>query len=179
MKQAHGEEAGKFDEEVAKIKADQVSLEKLLKGKKEDEIGQEEKDKRTELTKQIEETEELANKIVFENRPVQISFRPSAEANQMDLRKPAFREGDIRVVEVEGFDLSACGGTHVIQTGAIGLISIRKVDTSKGLTRVAFVCGGRGLRRAPPPHDSVLPGRRSARRRERALNPIASQRRRG
>jgi len=98
--------------------------------------------------KQIEETEELANKIVFENRPVQISFRPSAEANQMDLRKPAFREGDIRVVEVEGFDLSACGGTHVIQTGAIGLISIRKVDTSKGLTRVAFVCGGRALRRA-------------------------------
>jgi alanyl-tRNA synthetase len=98
--------------------------------------------------KQIEEAEELANKIVFENRPVQITFRPSAEANQMDLRKTTFREGDIRVVEVEGFDLSACGGTHVRQTGAIGLISIRKVETAKGLTRVAFVCGGRALRRA-------------------------------
>jgi alanyl-tRNA synthetase len=98
--------------------------------------------------KQIEETEELANKIVFENRPVQISFRSVAEANHMDLRKPTFREGDIRVVEVEGFDLSACGGTHVSRTGAIGLISIRKVDTSKGLTRVAFMCGGRALRRA-------------------------------
>ena len=64
LKQAHGAEAHKFDEEVAKIKADQVSLEKLLKGKKEDEIGQEEKDKRTELTKQIEETEQKRNEIL-------------------------------------------------------------------------------------------------------------------
>jgi alanyl-tRNA synthetase len=96
--------------------------------------------------KQIEEAEELANQVIFENRPVQISFWPSAEAGQMDLRKPTFREGDIRLVEVEEFDLSACGGTHVSRTGAIGLISIRKVDHSKGLTRVGFVCGGRALR---------------------------------
>ena len=98
--------------------------------------------------RQIAAAEELANQIVFENRPVQISFRGSAEANQMDLRKPTFREGDVRLVEVPGFDLSACGGTHVRQTGAIGLISIRKVDHTKGLTRVAFVCGGRALDRA-------------------------------
>jgi alanyl-tRNA synthetase len=98
--------------------------------------------------KQIEKAEELANQIVFENRPVQISFRPSAEANQMDLRKPTFREGDLRLVEVQGFDLSACGGTHVSQTGAVGSISIRKVDHTKGLTRVGFLCGGRALRRA-------------------------------
>ena len=51
--------------------------------------------------------------IVFENRAVQISFRAAAEAQQLDLRKPTFREGDIRLVEVVGFDLSACGGTHV------------------------------------------------------------------
>ena len=98
--------------------------------------------------KQIETAEEHANQIVFENRPVQISFRASSEANQLELRKPTYREGDIRLVEVEGFDLSACGGTHVSQTGAIGLIAIRKVDHTKGLTRVAFVCGGRALRRA-------------------------------
>jgi alanyl-tRNA synthetase len=98
-------------------------------------------------TKQIETAEDLAGQIIFENRPVRISFRGSAEANQMDLRKPTFREGDVRLVEVQGFDLSACGGTHVSQTGAIGLISIRKVDRNKGLTRVAFVCGGRALRR--------------------------------
>jgi alanyl-tRNA synthetase len=98
--------------------------------------------------KQIEETEELANQIVFANWPIKIFFRPSAEAGEMDLRKPTFREGDIRLVEVEEFDLSACGGTHVSRTGAIGVISIRKVDRSKALTRVGFLCGTRALRRA-------------------------------
>ncbi len=99
-------------------------------------------------TKQIGEAEDLANRVVFENRPVQISFRSAAEAQQLDLRKPTFREGDIRLVEVEGFDLSACGGTHVNRTGSVGIISIRKVERAKGLTRVEFVCGARALRRA-------------------------------
>lgn len=99
-------------------------------------------------SKQIEEAEELANKVVFDNRPVQISFRSAAEVLQLDLRKPTFREGDIRLVEVEGFDLSACGGTHVSRSGSVGMISIRKVERAKGLTRIEFVCGGRALRRA-------------------------------
>jgi alanyl-tRNA synthetase len=98
--------------------------------------------------RQIEEVEDLANAIVFENRPVQITFRSVAEAQQLDLRKPTFREGDVRLVEMQDFDLSACGGTHVSQTGAVGIISIRKLDRNKGLLRVEFVCGGRALRRA-------------------------------
>jgi len=99
-------------------------------------------------TKQIESAEELANQIIYENRLVGISFRASAEASQLDLRKPTLRAGEIRLVEVQGFDLSACGGTHVSQTGAVGMIRIRKVDRAKGLTRVAFVCGARALRKA-------------------------------
>jgi alanyl-tRNA synthetase len=97
---------------------------------------------------QIEAAEELANQVVFENRPVQISFRPASEAQQLDLRKPTFREGDIRLVEIEEFDLSACGGTHVNRTGGVGIISVRKVERAKGTTRVEFVCGGRALRHA-------------------------------
>jgi alanyl-tRNA synthetase len=95
--------------------------------------------------RQIEEGEDLANQIVFENRGVTIFFRPVAEANQLDLRKPTAREGDVRLVEIANFDLSACGGTHVNRTGAIGLIAVRKVERMKGLTRVEFVCGGRAL----------------------------------
>jgi molecular chaperone HtpG len=64
LKLACGEEAGKFDEELAAIKSDQESLEKLLKGKKEDEIAQEEKDKRNELSKQIDQTEKNRNEIL-------------------------------------------------------------------------------------------------------------------
>jgi alanyl-tRNA synthetase len=95
--------------------------------------------------RQLEEAEELSNQIIFEDRPVRIFFRPAEEASQLDLRKPTFREGDIRLVEVEDFDLSACGGTHVARTGAIGIIAVRKSERMKGLTRVEFLCGGRAL----------------------------------
>ena len=98
--------------------------------------------------RQLEDTENLVNQVVFENRPVRIFFQAAAQANQMDLRKPTSREGDIRLVEVQDFDLSACGGTHVSQTGAVGLALVRKFERTKGLTRVEFVCGSRALRMA-------------------------------
>ena len=98
--------------------------------------------------RQLEEAEDTANQVVFENREVRISFQPAEEASRMDLRKPTFREGEVRLVEVEGFDLSACGGTHVNRTGGVGLILVRKVERMKGLTRAEFVCGGRALRQA-------------------------------
>jgi alanyl-tRNA synthetase len=98
--------------------------------------------------RQLEEAEDAANQVVFENRPVRISFQPSAEASRLDLRKPTAREGEVRLVEVEGFDLSACGGTHVNRTGSVGLILSRKMERMKGLTRVEFVCGGRAHRQA-------------------------------
>jgi len=97
---------------------------------------------------QLEEAEEAANQVVFENRAVRISFQPAGEASRLELRKPTSREGEVRLVEVEGFDLSACGGTHVSRTGAVGLILVRKVERMKGLTRVEFLCGGRAHRQA-------------------------------
>ena len=98
--------------------------------------------------KQLEEAEDAANQVVFENRPMRIFFQPAGEASRLDLRKPTAREGEVRLVEVEGFDLSACGGTHVSGTGAVGLILLRKVERMKGLTRVEFLCGGRAQRQA-------------------------------
>jgi alanyl-tRNA synthetase len=95
--------------------------------------------------RQIDEAEELANRVVFENREVRILFKAASEAVQMGLRKPTEREGEIRLVEVPDFDLSACGGTHVSRTGAIGLILVRRFERIKGLTRVEFLCGHRAL----------------------------------
>jgi alanyl-tRNA synthetase len=93
--------------------------------------------------RQIDEAEELANRVVFENREVRILFKSAGEAAQMGLRKPTEREGEVRLVEVPDFDLSACGGTHVSRTGAIGLVLVRKFERLKGLTRVEFLCGRR------------------------------------
>ena len=98
--------------------------------------------------RQIEEAEDLANQVVFEDRAVRISIRPAEEAGRLDLRKPTVRQGDVRLVEVEQFDLSACGGTHVSRTGALGMILVREFERIKDRTRVEFVCGRRAMKTA-------------------------------
>jgi len=95
--------------------------------------------------RQLEEAEELANRVIFEDREVHILFKSGAEVSQMSLRKPTEREGEVRVIEIPEFDLSACGGTHVSRTGAVGTVLVRKFERLKGLTRVEFVCGRRAL----------------------------------
>lgn len=55
LKDSKGETAARFEEEMKQIKSDQESLEQLLKDKKYDELTQEEKDKREELTKLLDE----------------------------------------------------------------------------------------------------------------------------
>ncbi len=97
---------------------------------------------------QAEAAEDLANAVVFEDRPVHVQFKSDEEVSQMDLRKPTERKGEVRLIEIADFDLSACGGTHVSRTGAVGAILIRKLDRVKGLTRVEFVCGTRAVHQA-------------------------------
>lgn len=96
-----------------------------------------------------------ANRIVWEDRPVAIRFVGSEEAATLPLRKESDREGTLRLIEVEGYDLSACGGTHVARTGTIGLVAVLSSERLRGGTRVAFVCGGRALRSFHRFRDSV------------------------
>ncbi len=94
----------------------------------------------------IERAEDEANRIVWEDRPVHIRFAGAEEAAALPLRKESVRAGTLRLIDVEGFDLSACGGTHVARTGAIGVIAVTGWEKFRGGTRVEFVCGGRALR---------------------------------
>jgi alanyl-tRNA synthetase len=89
---------------------------------------------------------DLANRVVWEDRPVRTGFFTREEVDALGLRKPTQRIEDIRVVEVEGFDRSACGGTHVSRTGQIGLIVVARTEKMKGKTRLHFLCGGRAVR---------------------------------
>lgn len=97
-------------------------------------------------TDQVEAAEKLANEIVLENRSVDIRFATHDEAAQMGLRKlpPANRE-KLRLIEIEDFDLSACGGTHVNRTGQIGSILLRKTEKVRQGFRVEFVAGQRAV----------------------------------
>jgi alanyl-tRNA synthetase len=102
---------------------------------------------------QIRAAEQRANQIVFENRPVTVSYADAAET--IGLRKPPEREGVFRIISIEGLDRSACGGTHVRQTGEIGPISIRKAEKLRGNTRLEFLCGSRAVRRARADYEQL------------------------
>jgi alanyl-tRNA synthetase len=94
----------------------------------------------------VRAAEDLANRIVLEDRRVLIHFVTSGGVERLGLRKPTSRGGEVRIVEVEGFDRSACGGTHVDRTGQIGPIKIRRWERRGGSTRIEFLCGWRALR---------------------------------
>ena len=88
----------------------------------------------------------LSNEVIAEERPVNIRFVPLEEARRLGLRKlPPKQTGDLRLIDITDFDLTACGGTHVRATGQIGNILLRKIEKVKQGMRVEFVCGLRAV----------------------------------
>ena len=96
-------------------------------------------------TEVIERAVELANNVVWEDRVITIHNVSTEEAAAMPLRKEPAREGELRLIEIEGFDLTPCGGTHAYRTGELGMIAMRSWERAKGLTRIEFVAGVRAL----------------------------------
>ncbi|MGH2453315.1 MAG: alanyl-tRNA editing protein [bacterium] len=89
--------------------------------------------------------EDAANAAVLRNLPVRLHLVDDNEVSRWGLRRPPKKSGTIRLVEIEGFDRSACGGTHVRATGEIGAIAVTGWERYKGGTRVSFLCGWRAL----------------------------------
>ena len=93
----------------------------------------------------VDAVEDLANQIVFENRPVTARFVGREELASIPLRKPPTLDAAIHIVEIADFDWSACGGTHVARTGEVGPIKIVRLERRGNETRVEFRCGQRAL----------------------------------
>jgi misacylated tRNA(Ala) deacylase len=86
---------------------------------------------------------EKANRIIIDDRPVHINILPRSDALKLpDLVRLAMDVPDrdeIRVVEIEGMDLQACGGTHVKSTGEIkGIKMVKAENKGKANRRVYF-----------------------------------------
>ncbi|HEV2283378.1 MAG TPA: alanine--tRNA ligase-related protein [bacterium] len=90
--------------------------------------------------------EDAVAQAVYDNRPVAVRFVDTGEAERIGLRRPAKRSGMLRVVEIEGLDRSACGGTHVKTTGELGPVLLRRWERARGHLRVEFLSGWRALR---------------------------------
>ncbi len=93
----------------------------------------------------MERAIELANNVIWEDRHINIRMVSAEEAAELMLRKESDREGELRLIEIDGFDLTPCGGTHAHTTGEVGLIAARSWQRAKGLTRIEFVAGRRAL----------------------------------
>jgi alanyl-tRNA synthetase len=102
----------------------------------------------------LEGAERAANKIVFEDRPVNVRYGTADKLSQLGVRKEVEREGILRAIEIEGADLQPCGGTHVKTTAQIGVVLVRRCNKVRQDWRVEFVCGGRAERVAR--HDFRL-----------------------
>jgi alanyl-tRNA synthetase len=93
----------------------------------------------------IERAVELANNVIWEDRSITILNVTPGQAAELPLRKEPARDGELRLIEIEGFDLTPCGGTHAYRTGEVGMIAVRSWERAKGLTRIEFVAGIRAL----------------------------------
>jgi alanyl-tRNA synthetase len=104
---------------------------------------------------EIAQAEDAANRVVWEDRPVTIRFVEAQDAAALPLRKESARSGTLRIIDVEGFDVSACGGTHVARTGAIGIIVVSGWERFRGGSRIEFRCGTRALQAHRSLRDTV------------------------
>ena len=110
-----------------------------------------------ELTKeQVKEIEKEANKAIESNIPIQVFIPERRVLEQMEYRSKKELEGDVRIVEISGYDRCACCGTHPLRTGEIRLIKILSVQNYKGGVRIAMLSGNRALEDYMDKHESVV-----------------------
>ncbi|TCU71700.1 alanyl-tRNA synthetase [Tissierella praeacuta] len=92
-----------------------------------------------------EKIEIYANRIIFSNFEIKSYYIEKNDINKLPIRKQPTVNSNIRIVEIDNIDFSPCAGTHLRNTGEIGLIKIRKWEKYKGNIRIEFVCGNRAL----------------------------------
>lgn len=91
------------------------------------------------------EIEKVANRVVKENRPVEIKTMAREEAENYvakfheSLKTLPSQVQKVRIVEIKDWHACACGGTHVKATGEIGVIkALRRMSKGKGVERIEF-----------------------------------------
>lgn len=92
-------------------------------------------------SQQVHEIERLANKAVFENVPVKVFYPDEEQLKTLDYRSKLDLTENVRLVEIEGYDLCACCAPHVLNTGEIGMIKILEHSSNRGGTRLLIKCG--------------------------------------
>ncbi|MFL6511154.1 MAG: alanine--tRNA ligase [Nitrososphaera sp.] len=95
---------------------------------------------------EVKKIERIANRTIRENHPVIIKTYDRGDAEQhfsfRIYQGGTVPTSNVRIVNIEGWDIEACGGTHVKSSGEIGLLKIVKSERIQdGVVRLEFVAG--------------------------------------
>ena len=103
-------------------------------------------DLNTELDEgQLRELEREANRYIWEDHPIRITFPSPGELAVLDYRSKKELSGRVRIVSFPGADTCACCGTHVNTSGQVGLVKLLSMQKFREGMRIELVCGGRAL----------------------------------
>ena len=105
---------------------------------------------------QLAALEDEVNRAVQSDLAVIVREVPEAEVGAFGLRRPPKVTGTVRIVEFEGYDWSACGGTHVRRSGQVGAVALVKTERRRGGTRLTFLCGNRAVRHHRALNDQAV-----------------------
>ena len=94
----------------------------------------------------LTEAEELTNRAIWDNLPVNARFVDPEELAELPLRKQPLGFARVRIVSAGDFDHSPCGGTHPHRTGEVGCVVLRRWERRGAALRLEFLCGARALR---------------------------------
>ena len=91
--------------------------------------------------KELSEVEIFANRAIYSNIPIKVSYHNCKELENTDYRSKKKLDGEIRLVTIDKVDTCACCGIHCDTTGEVGIIKIITSQSYKGGTRIFFICG--------------------------------------
>jgi len=107
---------------------------------------------------QVMEVQDEANRVIWANLPVKVSFPASEELKEIDYRSKIEIDGQVRLISIgeeAEIDICACCAPHVALTGETGLLKILSVVNWKGGIRVSMLCGRRALEYINREHDLI------------------------
>ena len=93
------------------------------------------------------EAEKFANEIIKKNLPVKEHYENISDINENEIRmkRDRIKEKNVRIIEIEGFDKSACSGIHVKNTNEIEYIIVKSIK-SGDFTEIKFLTGESALK---------------------------------
>ena len=110
---------------------------------------------------EIKQIEKTANEVVQRNLPILINVFERSDAEKRYTFRiyqgGAVPSNNVRIVNIDGWDVEACGGTHVNKTGEIGLIKILKTERIQdGVVRLEYVAGNNALKYVQSQESQLL-----------------------